>query len=237
MCFFLVIFSTQKNKNQSKTYMKQLCDQRLVVEKPCHYQSDAMQEYIKGELARPSKQWIGCVLDGTQESEEIKLNTEEYLLLPDTEKVNRYWRIMSTRERLSRQAGGGGSQNVTLNWLAILKDPGIKTLRELEGKHVPMLMDLRERCLRKIEEETGKTADQVMVYLHYHPSVYQVHIHFAYPYFQYGHRDVYRVHLLDSVIHNLQVDGDYYKNASIPVSVSKESVLYKLVVSDMTSDT
>lgn len=219
--------------------MKQLSDQRLIVEKPCHYESPVMQDYIKGELARPSKQWIGCVLDGTQESEEIKLNTGEYLLLPDTEKVNRYWRIMNTRDRLSRSSsssnmGGssGGSNNITLNWLAILKDQNIKTLRELRGEHVPMLRDLRHRCLEKIQEETGKTPDQVMVYLHYHPSVYQVHIHFAYPYLQYGHRDVYRVHLLDSVIHNLTVDGEYYKNACIPVSVSKESVLYKLVMSE-----
>lgn len=211
--------------------MKQLSDQRLVVEKPCHYSSPAMQAYIKGELARPSKQWIGCVLDGTQESEDIRLNTEEYLLLPDTEKVNRYWRIMNTRDRLNR--GNNVHTSITLNWLAILKDPEIKTIRELEGKHLPMLMDLRKRCLQKIMDETGKEPDQIMVYLHYHPSVYQVHIHFAYPYLQYGHRDVYRVHLLDTVIHNLQVDGGYYKNASIPVSVSKESVLYKLVMSDI----
>ena len=44
--------------------------------------------------------------------------------------------------------------------------------------------------------------------MHYPPSVYQLHVHFSYPYGQYCHRDAYRVHNLAAIINNLDYKGE-----------------------------
>lgn len=206
--------------------MRSLPEQQLVIESPEHYNHPLVQEYIQTELYRPSKQWIQHVLQGLQEAEHIKLQTDDFLLLPDTERVNRYWS--------NKKPTNNTSCNTTLNWLAIVKDSSLKTLRDLRGEHIPMLEKLRDQCLQKIQEDTGLNIDEVMVYLHYHPSVYQIHIHFAYPYMQYNHKDVYRIHSINTVLNNLHIDPTYYQRAHLQVSVNKESVLYKIIKGKIT---
>ena len=206
-------------------------DQQLLIETPDDYHHPSVQLYIQGEVNRPSKQWIGNVLDGTQESEHIKLETDEFLLLPDTERVNRYWGV-NTGKKVSPKINNNNNSNentVMINWLAIVKDKGIRTLRDLRGEHIPMLERLRDQCISKVQEECGVNSDEIMVYLHYHPSVYHLHIHVAYPYMQHNHRDVYRIHSLNTVIDNLRLRGDYYEHARLQVSVNKDSVLYKVI--------
>lgn len=205
----------------SKEDMRYMLDQKLVVEKPEHYNHVMMQEYITNEILKPNKQWIKNVVNGLQETEHVKLNTDDYILLPDTERLN----------RLGTDAVGSRSRPpssyVTLNWLAILKDESIKTIRDLTSKHLPMLKDLQFQCLQKIQEDTGLPPDEIMVYVHYHPSVYQLHIHFAYPYMQYNHKDIYRIHSLGSIINNLSMHDTYYKEAHLQISVHKDSPIFK----------
>lgn len=207
--------------------MRVLSEQQLLVETPEHYKHVKMQEYIHTELHRPSKQWINNVLLGVQETEYIKLNTDEFVLLPDTERVNRYWGTRTSSNANTTKSSK--SNTTTLNWLAILKDKRIKTLRDLKGGHVDMLTRLRDQCLQVIQTETGINPDEVMMYVHYHPSVYQLHVHFAYPYMQHNHRDVYRIHSLNNIINNLTMKDDYYEHANMQISCTKESALYKLI--------
>ena len=81
-----------------------------------------------------------------------------------------------------------------------------------------MLVRLYHTCCQKIREETGVSSDQVMAYIHYPPSVYQLHIHFKYPLGPPSH-DAFRVHLLSTVINNLAIDGDYYKKSLLQLPV------------------
>lgn len=191
---------------------------------------------MEQELHRPSKQWIHNILAGTQEKEQVILQTPDYILLPDTERVNRYWRTPpvhapGTRSCRKHHATGGAHPHSreprgykqTLNWLAIVQDTDIKTLRDLRGHHVPMLSSMLEECLNTIELLTGIRRDQVMAYIHYPPSVYQLHIHFSYPYGQYCHRDAYRVHSLQNVINNLRIDADYYAKATLHLAMFRHS--------------
>jgi m7GpppX diphosphatase len=113
-----------------------------------------------------------------------------------------------------------------LNWLAIAHDRDLRTLRDLRGKHVPMLKEMLEVCLQTVEKETGIRQEQVMAYVHYPPSVYQLHVHFSFPYGQYCHRDAYRVHNLASVINNLEIDPDYYLKATLHMAVYRQSLHY-----------
>jgi hypothetical protein len=56
--------------------------------------------------------------------------------------------------------------------------------------------------------------------------VYQLHVHFSYPYGQYCHRDAYRVHNLASIINNLEIDSNYYQKATLHMAVYKLSLHY-----------
>lgn len=197
--------------------MRTSSDHKLIMESPIQYYNTDMQNYIKQEKHKPSKRWIANVIQGLQEKEHIKLDTEDFILLPDTERINRY---SNTNIKKSPQP-------VTMNWLAIVKDDSIETMRDLRGQHVHMLENMRDSCLMKIQEETGINPEEIMVYVHYHPSVYHLHVHFAYPYMQYNHRDIYRIHSINTIIENLKMDPNYYALANIQVSVTKDGPLYK----------
>lgn len=204
--------------------MRRLCDQRLISESPEDYASSETQAYIEQEMKRPSKQWIHSVMSGEQEKTEVRLKTDQYMLLPDTERVNRF--IPSQTQSIPSQAQTQAPKTQTrvcLNWLAICTEPGLKSLRDLRGRHIPMLKDLLENGLKCIEQEANIPRDEVMAYVHYHPSVYQFHVHFSYPYAQQCHRDVYRIHSLVDIINNLEIDPEFYRKATLQISVSKAS--------------
>lgn len=191
--------------------------------------SPSVVRFIEQEVARPAKQWISHIIDGTQEKDDVIYRNDEFVLLPDTERVNRYWRSPppSANSMMTVASFTRMNQRIpkrVLNWLAIVQDRQIRTLRDLRGHHVPMLKTLLHTSLQTIEDQTGIRQDQVMAYVHYPPSVYQLHVHFSYPYGQYCHRDAYRVHNLATVINNLEIEPDYYKRATLHMAVYRQSL-------------
>ena len=210
-------------------------DYILLAETPGMHAKRRVGAFIQQEITRPSKQWICNILNGSQEKDEIIMRTDDFVLLPDTERVNRYWRIQSSKaahanQTLSNPAHHAGRQYISprrmLNWLCIVYDRNIHTMRDLRGRHVPMLRDMLASCMKKIEQNTGIPSDQVMAYVHYPPSVYQLHVHFAYPYGQHCHRDTYRVHSLAAIINNLEIDPDYYAKATLQLALYRQSLHY-----------
>jgi m7GpppX diphosphatase len=200
-------------------------DYTLLAETPAMHASPSVTRFIEQEVTRPGKQWISHIIEGTQEQDDVIYRDRDFVLLPDTERVNRYWRppvpnsssliLARTNQRIPKRV---------LNWLAIAQDRQIRTLRDLRGHHVPILQTLLKKSLQAIEDHTGIPQDQVMAYVHYPPSVYQLHVHFSYPYGQYCHRDAYRVHNLATVINNLEIDPDYYKRATLHMALYKQSL-------------
>jgi m7GpppX diphosphatase len=89
-----------------------------------------------------------------------------------------------------------------------------------------MLKRMLQDSMAAIEQHTGIPRDQVMAYVHYPPSVYQLHVHFSYPYGQFCHRDAYRVHSLETIINNLEIDSDYYAKATLHLAMYRQSPHY-----------
>ena len=204
-------------------------DYVLVPETPQAYAKAAVCAFIEQEVRRPSKQWIANIIAGEQESDQVIVRTDEFVLLPDTERVNRYWRNQATEPRPKASSarhpptGKGATMKAPLNWLAIVQDFGIRTLRDLRGSHVPMLRRMLEGCMAAVEKHTSRPRGQVMAYVHYPPSVYQLHVHFSYPYGQYCHRDAYRMHSLEGIINNLEIDPEYYVKATLHLAMYRQS--------------
>lgn len=212
-------------------------DYTLMEETPGMHRKPSVVKFIKQEIVRPSKQWICNIIDGNQEREEVIMRTEEFVLLPDTERVNRYWRIQShvsspplVTSMLVANQGNSRKQPAhtrrMLNWLSIVHDRTLRTMRDLRGEHVPMLKRMLKQCMQTIESTTGIPQDQVMAYVHYPPSVYQLHVHFSFPYGQHCHRDTYRVHSLPAIINNLEIDPDYYAKATLQLALYRQSLHY-----------
>lgn len=211
--------------------MNFLDDQRLVLETSEVYCTEEVQNAITQEVVRPSKQWVVNVIQGMQESEAVKIRHNDFVLLPDTERVNRYWSVRHVLHKRYYQP-----THSRLNLLAIMTDPALRSLRDLRGMHVSMLENMYSMCLKKIEEETGLKEDQVMAYIHYPPSVYQLHVHFVQQPYSRSMRDCYRVHSLHSVISNLKIDGNYYAKVSMHFQVSINSALYSAITSQYLKD-
>lgn len=62
----------------------------------------------------------------------------------------------------------------------VLANKRIKSLRELDASHLPLLENIRDKGTEIIETEYGVKASQLRVYLHYQPSYYHLHVHFSY---------------------------------------------------------
>lgn len=114
------------------------------------------------------------------------------------------------------------------HWLAVATDTRLRTLRDLRGCHIPILQSLYSMACQKIQEELGVEPGQIMSYIHYPPSVYQLHVHFrnvtgpGAGAFQ----DTLRIHSLTTIINNLQIDPEYYSKSNLQLPVYVHTDLF-----------
>ena len=111
--------------------------------------------------ALPPKQlaWVWNILDHKKEVESIIDESEHYVLLPDTK-----WDQADAK---------------LLHCLAIAKDRSLHSLRDLRGAHLPMLRHTLAGGRAALRRVHGAAASQLRVYVHYLPSFWQLHVHFA----------------------------------------------------------
>lgn len=130
----------------------------------------------------------------------------------------------------SQEGSTGGRQmtSKSLNWLAIVSDPAVRTIRDLRGEHVGMLERLYEQCVEAIQKEFKVEKHDIMVFANYPPTVYKLHFHFCAPFFTSNAYDAFRMHSLSGIINNLKVSPDYYKVSMFQVPVLIGSELFKI---------
>jgi len=225
---------------------------QFISERPESYSSDKLQEFIQQELTKPNKVWVHEVLNSKRECEFVKLRTEEFVLLPDvntTKKQNTNSLLLDIRplQGLPRWAGGKHQFQKTqlhehcsvaikkfeqskvkqFSWLAIISNPSVRTIRDLHGKHVPMLERMYDQCVTAIQNEFGLARQDIVAFANYPPSVYRLHFHFCAPFFSSGAFDAFRMHSLDNIINNLKICPEYYKLSTFYVPVYVGSDLYR----------
>jgi m7GpppX diphosphatase len=182
-------------------------DRCLIVESPEMNNSPIMQAFISKEVNRPCKQWIHEVISSKREKERVKLRTPDFVLLPDI--IKDRFKIDIKSERW--------------HWLAVATEKELRTLRDLKGTHIPMLENLYSLTIKKIQDELGMDPEQIIAYIHYPPSVYQLHVHFKHVA---GIKDTQRIHPLLKVIHNLKNDPEYYSKSHLNLPVYVHTELY-----------
>lgn len=170
---------------------------------------DITSKYIKS--TQFTLEWVYNILEHKKESERIVLEDADaengFILLPDMK-----W---------------DGTNVSTMSLLAIVHNRSLNSLRDLDGTHLPLLENIREKCLQAIEEKYGVKRNNVRAFLHYQPTFYHVHVHFAHlsnPVLGMPERNF----SLNHVIENLKVDSDYYKKVAIEYVLRRNEKLYDL---------
>ena len=98
--------------------------------------------------------------------------------------------------------------------LGIVRDRTIKSLRDLRGKHIKLLENMMSDTLKVAEELYGVKKNQLRIFVHYHPQYWHFHVHFTCLAIDYGIHSGKAV-LLEDIIDNLKMEGNYYEKASL----------------------
>ena len=104
----------------------------------------------------------------------------------------------------------------TLYLLAIVHKHDIKSLRDLDHTHLPLLHNLRDGIADAVEERYGLCASQLRMYFHYQPSFYHLHLHINPVRGDAPGIWCEKSHMLDTVISNIELMPDYYQRVTLP---------------------
>ncbi len=152
------------------------------------YSGILMQEFIRCEIAK--KQWIYKIISGEKETEQVIDRTDDFIVLPDSESMD---------------------DPTILNWMVVFTDIGLTSMRSLRGEHVDILRAIRAKVVSLLPPEF----DSPMLYFHYPPSVWQLHLHVAAPCDMLRTTNsMQKVCFLEDVISNISIDPDYYAKAT-----------------------
>ena len=151
--------------------------------------------------------WIGNILDGTKEAEHALHSTPDMLL--------------------SKATDWTPSGNVrSLRCLTIFRHPRLRSIRDLRGSDVAMLRAAKGDVLRALHERYGTREDELRLYFHYHPTFWHLHMHITH-WSQTRSTETDRAHLLDDVIDNLSLDGNYYARRALTTKVPRDGALHR----------
>ena len=203
-------------KSNKLRYIKHIEKIKLIHETPEIYWSKETQEYVNSDVSNPSKQWVHDIICEQKEQDCVRHRDKDFVLLPDIKNI--YRRCLYMHRSM-----------LHFNWMGIVTDPSLRSIRDLRRQHIPLLKHIKAtgiECIRK-EFPQVKTED-IMVYANYPPSVHVLHFHFCFPFFHASAYDAFRVHAIDHIINNLEVNADYYSMSTFVVPVHETSPLIKI---------
>lgn len=179
-------------------------DFRLIHESPEDYKNITLP-YI--ESKQFTLDWVYNILNHQSEADRIIFEDPDpengFILVPDL-----MW---------------DGQQMSNLHLLAIVHQRGIKSLRDLNAAHLAMLKSIKNNCLAAISTKYGIKPSQIRSFLHYQPSFYHLHVHFQLISFK--EVGLERCHVLENVIQNLTIQGDYYQRVTLTFPMEEKSEL------------
>merc|ERR1712226_154101 len=161
-----------------------------------------------------SIQWVYNILEHKSESERIIYEDPDkengFILLPDYK-----WDMKQIQD---------------LYLVAIVQDRSIKSIRDLNAKHLPLLKNILNKGMEEIKKRYDVPSTQIRAYFHYFPSYYHLHVHFTHLLHDAGGQTVERAHLLREVIDNIEnVSSDFYAKKSLSVMLCDQDPLLPLL--------
>lgn len=184
---------------------------KIVPETPQMFWSDDIQTMITEDIKTPRKKWIHHIINKEKEQEFVKLDTDDFVLLPDTQRIYRK------------------STKVHFNWLAIMKNTSLRNIRDLTSDHIPLLQNLKKTCIERILTEYPHVKENdIMIFANYPPSVHVLHFHFCFPFLFPSAYDAFRIHSIDTIINNLIIHPNYYSISTLLLPLHESSPWFSL---------
>jgi len=163
----------------------------IVRETPALYER-IVRPYIDAFPASRT-QWIDEIISGRSEAEKILFRSPPaadpfgFLILPDMK-----WDLTNV---------------ASLYLVALMLLPDIKSLRDLNRSHIPLLRSIRREAANAVESRWGLQATELRLFVHYQPSYYHFHVHIVNA-SHWGLKGmaVGQAHMLDDIISLLELD-------------------------------
>jgi len=188
---------------------------------------DAVEPFVAERAAEDGAGWIDAVASLAQERERNLFANDHFVINVDTK-----WQ---SHEPLStdaavRRAWRGKPWTRDLYLLAIVKDPALRSLRDLTDHHLGLCESMRHELRRVALDVYGIPPSKLRLFFHYAPQFYRLHAHCTRIEQVNPGCEAERAHLLSTVIDNLSRDPRHYQNATIPCKLRKGERLYALLV-------
>ena len=154
---------------------------------------ETYEEYLKIIEKRDinKDKWIYNIIDGISEQDSILYKDDKCIVIPSY-----MWNSTDVDK---------------LQILCLPIDKSLRTIRSLEMKHIPLLKHMKQVTCAVIKDKYGLDECYIKHFFHYEPSTYHLHIHFINIANFEAQSSVEYSHELDSVIFNLMVLSNYYK--------------------------
>lgn len=157
-----------------------------------------------------SIQWVYNILEKKSEADRIVCEDPDpeigFILLPDMK-----WDRKQVED---------------LYLVAIVHKHNIKSIRDLNEGHLPLLRNILQKGQEAILEQFKIPSSKLRIYLHYQPSYYHLHVHFTHLRYDAPGSGVERAHLLTDVINNIEMMSDYYQKKTLSFLVKDNDSLY-----------
>lgn len=108
-------------------------------------------------------------------------------------------------------------QKENFHYLALFYNAKLRSIRDLDSSHLPLLNEVANLGKKKIAEELEVMESEIRVYFHYLPTFFLLHVHFNHVKEESAGVLTERAHLMSTVISNLELMGDYYQRATLPL--------------------
>lgn len=172
-----------------------------IVESAETFLSDEMQNFIANERKKTQKKWVFDILEGKREVKSVLYWDPDgrFLIVPSTPY----------------------NEKNLKGYMVIFKDNSLRCMRDLRGKHINLLVDACEAAYRVIPPSFTHAS------IHYHPSVYQLHIHFRQP-CDINLNDS-RVFTLFLILVCLVINPNFFVETSLVFTTHNETELVRLL--------
>lgn len=187
---FLAIYPATK-----EDYSKYFSEKIKILETPEMYANNIYPKILNQKI-----NWIDNIFSGKNENNNILYSDNDFIFLPDIK-----WDLVDIK---------------SLYYLVIFKNKNLKSIRDLNSDHLPLLNNIKNICCDLIEQKYKIKKNKIRMYFHYHPSFWQLHIHCNLINKHWSDISIDFSHSLTSVINNINLLSDYYKKSTLEVTIN-----------------